>query len=44
MIRENQKFLNKIQVIMDMAIIVISFLLAYLVKEQKNKLQICSLF
>lgn len=29
MIRENQKYLNKLQVIMDMAIIVISFLLAY---------------
>lgn len=29
MIRENQKFLNKLQVIMDMAIIVISFLFAY---------------
>lgn len=29
MIRENQKYLNKLQVIMDMTIIVISFLLAY---------------
>lgn len=29
MIRENQKFLNRVQVIMDIAIVVISFLLAY---------------
>ena len=32
MIRENQKFLNKIQVIMDMTIIVVSFLLAYYIR------------
>lgn len=32
MIRENQKFLNRIQVIMDMAIIVVSFLLAYYIR------------
>ncbi|MFI3209876.1 MAG: undecaprenyl-phosphate glucose phosphotransferase [Peptostreptococcaceae bacterium] len=29
MIRENQKFLNRVQIIMDIAIVVISFLLAY---------------
>lgn len=32
MIKENQKFLNKIQVIMDMSIIVVSFLLAYYIR------------
>lgn len=32
MIRENQKFLNNIQVIVDMAIIVVSFLLAYYIR------------
>lgn len=32
MIRENQKFLNKTQVIMDMTIIVISFLLSYYIR------------
>lgn len=32
MIRENQKFLNKVQVIIDMTIIVISFLLAYYIR------------
>lgn len=32
MIKENQKFLNKIQVIMDMTIIVVSFLLAYYIR------------
>lgn len=32
MIRENQKFLNNIQVIMDMTIIVVSFLLAYYIR------------
>ena len=32
MIRENQKFLNNIQIIVDMAIIVVSFLLAYYIR------------
>lgn len=32
MIKENQRFLNKIQIIMDMAIIVISFLLSYYIR------------
>lgn len=32
MIRENQKFLNNIQVIVDIAIIVVSFLLAYYIR------------
>lgn len=32
MIRENQKFLNRLQIIIDMAIIVISFLLSYYIR------------